>query len=187
MSVSSTSARVLAGCLLAGAFVVAACGGADSPATTSSSAPVTLTTTTVAPTTTVPPVTTTTTTTTTTTQAQAIAPPPAVPVQPPVAQPPAAAPPASPLTCSASMSNGSPSHNETTDVEVATGVSGASVTATAHYKTKDTTHTVSAGGGNAVVPFDISDATYGYTVDVDVTVSADGATQSCSTSFTPEA
>jgi hypothetical protein len=96
------------------------------------------------------------------------------------------APPANPLTCSASMSDSTPSHNETTDVIVSTKVAGASVTATARYKT--TTHPksgVASSSGKADIPFDISDATYGYTVTVDVVVSSHGASKSCSTSFTP--
>jgi hypothetical protein len=85
------------------------------------------------------------------------------------------------------MSDPHPSHNQTTDVDVRTGVAGASVTATAHYKTTSTSHTASAaGGGSAVVPFDISRATYGYPVRVSVTVKSGGTSRSCSTSFTPE-
>jgi hypothetical protein len=89
------------------------------------------------------------------------------------------------LSCSASMSNASPSDNSTTDVIVHTAA-GASVTTTAHYKSTDTTHTGTASGsGVATIPYDIGRATAGHTVVVDVTVSAGGATASCSTSFTP--
>jgi hypothetical protein len=98
----------------------------------------------------------------------------------------AAAPPASPLTCSASVSNPSPADYSTTDVIVHSGVAGVAVTATAHYKTTDTTHQVTADShGVADIPFRISRATPGYTVDVEVTAAAHGATRSCSTSFTP--
>lgn len=66
-------------------------------------------------------------------------------------------------------------------------VPGAAVTATAHYRTKDTTHSTTAdGSGRADVPFRISSATAGYTVVVDVTVSAGGRSAACSTSFTPQ-
>jgi len=89
------------------------------------------------------------------------------------------------LSCSASMSNPSPSDNSTTDVIVRTAA-GASVTTTAHYKSTNTTHTGTASGsGVATVPYEIGRATVGYTVVVDVTVSAGGATTSCATSFTP--
>jgi hypothetical protein len=95
-------------------------------------------------------------------------------------------PPASLLTCTASMSNSQPADYSATDVIVATGVAGAGVTTTAHYKTTDTTHTAVAGAnGNADIPYRISRATVGYQVNVDVTVTAQGTTQSCSTSFTP--
>ena len=89
------------------------------------------------------------------------------------------------LSCSASMSNASPSDYSTTDVIVHTSA-GAAVTTTAHYKSTDTTHTGTAdGSGVATIPYDISRATVGYTVVVDVTVSAGRAAASCSTSFTP--
>jgi hypothetical protein len=85
------------------------------------------------------------------------------------------------------MSNPTPADYSTVDVIVHTGVSGASVTATAHYKTTDTTHTgFAAGNGVAEIPFRISRATRGYTVAVDVTVASGGATRFCSTAFTPQ-
>jgi hypothetical protein len=66
--------------------------------------------------------------------------------------------------------------------------SGAQLTVTAHYKSKDTVHAATAdGSGHAGVPFDIATAGYGFTVDVDVAVSAGGRTTTCSTSFTPTA
>ena len=89
------------------------------------------------------------------------------------------------LTCAASVSNASPAQNSTTSVLVTTAA-GASLTVTAHYKSKDTTHSATAdGAGHASVPFDISRASIGYTVVVDVSVSANGHTGSCSTAFTP--
>jgi hypothetical protein len=85
------------------------------------------------------------------------------------------------------MSNPNPAKYSTTDVIVRTGVAGALVTATAHYKTTDTTHTgFAASNGVADIPFRISRATSGYTVAVDVTVSGHGSSRSCSTSFTPQ-
>jgi competence protein ComEC len=91
----------------------------------------------------------------------------------------------SPLTCNASVSNPTPADYSTVEVIVHTGVPGASVTATAHYKTTDTTHNSSVGGdGVADIPFRISRATPGYTVTVDVTVAAGGASRDCSTGFT---
>jgi hypothetical protein len=90
------------------------------------------------------------------------------------------------LTCSARMSNSSPTDYSTVDVIVDTGLNGASVTATAHYKTTDTTHTRAAGNnGEATIPFHIGRATVGYRVVVDVTASGAGSTRSCSTAFTP--
>jgi hypothetical protein len=85
------------------------------------------------------------------------------------------------------MSNPTPADYSTVDVIVRTGVPGAGVTATAHYKTTDTTHSgVAAGDGVADIPFRISRATPGYTVAVDVTVAAGGASRYCSTGFTPQ-
>ena len=101
---------------------------------------------------------------------------------PPRTSTPAAAP---ALGCSASMSDPSPAQYSKTDVLVRTGA-GAAVTATAHYKTTDTTHTGTAdGSGRADLAFYISRATVGRPVDVSVSVSADGATATCGTSFTP--
>jgi hypothetical protein len=194
----------LTGSALAGQSTTGQQSAAGSPTTvseTTSSAPVTTTPETTTVVTTTPVATTTTTTHTTTTQATTtratvrrttVAPPPRRTTT--VAQPPrivrttTARPvaPVSTLTCSASMTDSSPTHNETTDVVVRTGTADADVTATAHYKSKDTTHSgEAASSGTAEIPFDISTATAGFTVEVDVTVSAHGASRSCSTSFTP--
>jgi hypothetical protein len=106
--------------------------------------------------------------------------PPLVPPQPPAVPP-------SPLTCAASMSDQQPTDYTNTDVIVRTGVAGADVTTTAHYKTTDTTHqAVATSNGEADIQYYISRATPGYTVVVDITVTANGATRSCSTSFTPQ-
>ena len=62
------------------------------------------------------------------------------------------------------------------------------MSATAQYKTTNTTHTTTADGtGHADLPFDISRATYGYTVAVDIHVTVRSGSASCSTSFTPSA
>jgi len=90
------------------------------------------------------------------------------------------------LACSASISNSRPAQYSTVDVLVTTSP-GATVTATAHYKTTVTTHTATAGSsGRAAIPFRISRATSGFTVIVDIAVSKSGAGASCSTSFTPQ-
>lgn len=195
--------RKVAIAVLVGGFVVMGAGGAlaqpptnaidatGTPAT--SSAP----TTTAAPTTTTTPATSTTvattspTTTTTTAPAPVSVPPVTTASPPPTTRRPhtttaAAQAPAIPLTCAAAMSNPRPADYQTTDVVVQTGIPGASVTATAHYKTTNTTNTATAGSnGTAVVPFRISRATPGYTVTVDVTVAAPGGSATCDTSFTP--
>lgn len=91
------------------------------------------------------------------------------------------------LACTASVSNASPHHYQTIVVLAQTSA-GAQVTVTAHYKSKDTVHTTTASGtGQAGVPFDISTATYGFTVSVDVDASVGGQSAACSTSFTPAA
>lgn len=83
------------------------------------------------------------------------------------------------------MSNAAPADNSTTDVLVTT-MSGAAVSATAHYKSTDTTHSATADStGRADIQFRISRATPGYTVVVDVEVSKNGSSAYCSTSFTP--
>jgi len=90
------------------------------------------------------------------------------------------------LACTASMSNSTPADYTTDYVNVQTSA-GASVTATAHYKSTNTAHTGTANGsGQDSIPFAISGATKGYTVQVDVTVTSGGASGFCSTSFTPQ-
>jgi hypothetical protein len=93
--------------------------------------------------------------------------------------------PANSPKCSASMSDASPARYSSTYVNVHTSP-GAAVTTTAHYKTKDTTHTGTAdASGNASIAYTLASATLGFQVIVDVSVSLNGATESCSTSFTP--
>ena len=90
------------------------------------------------------------------------------------------------LTCTASMSNSTPSDYSTDYVNVQTSAR-VNVSATAHYKTTETTHTGTAdSSGKDSIAFQIGGATKGYTVNVDVTVSSGGATGSCSTYFTPQ-
>jgi hypothetical protein len=63
---------------------------------------------------------------------------------------------------------------------------GASVTTVAHYKTTSHDKTAIAdAAGHATLAYYISGATPGYTVMVDVAVSAGARTANCSTSFTP--
>jgi hypothetical protein len=77
------------------------------------------------------------------------------------------------------MTIASPHHNQTTAVEVST-TGGAHVTAVAHYKTTVTTRTaVADSAGRAGLPFDISTATVGFAVQVDVTVTLKSATGTC--------
>ena len=98
---------------------------------------------------------------------------------------PAPARPGRVLRCSASPSSRSPADYTTVDIDVRTAA-GASVTTVAHYKTTDHEETAVAGGsGQATVAYSISGATPGYTVTVDVTVSAGSRTAHCSTSFIP--
>ena len=89
------------------------------------------------------------------------------------------------LSCSASVSNSSPADYTTVDIYVRTAP-GASVTTIAHYKTTDHPKSTTANSaGQATIAYYISRATPGYTVDVDVTVSAGSRSSHCSTSFTP--
>jgi hypothetical protein len=83
------------------------------------------------------------------------------------------------------MSNARPADYSTTDVRVTT-FPRATVTTTAHYKTKNTVHsTTSNASGVAVVPYEISGATPGYRVIVIVSARSGSRTATCSTSFTP--
>jgi putative cell wall-binding protein len=89
------------------------------------------------------------------------------------------------LACTASMSNPSPAQYHTTVVQVSTSA-GAGVTTVAHYRTTSRTHTgVADGSGVAAIPYDITNATIGFRVVVDVTVTLAGSQATCATSFTP--
>jgi hypothetical protein len=173
------------GLMAGGAFAVAACNVPQGTQPSSNVIAVTTTTTvrptTTVPTTTVPPVTTVA-APRKTTQVTYVAPKPAPTAK--QAPPPPPPPPPATISCTASMSNSSPADYSTTDVLVQTA-NGATVTTTAHYKTTDTTHSATASGGIADIPYRISDATAGYPVQVDVTVSSGTASGSCDTSFTP--
>ena len=90
-----------------------------------------------------------------------------------------------PLTCSAWASSSRP-WDYTTEVVRVDTVKDAQVTATAHYRTVNRTHTERASRhGSASVYFYIDDATPGYRVKVSVTVRDGYRVGFCSTSFTP--
>jgi hypothetical protein len=89
------------------------------------------------------------------------------------------------LPCHASMSNAHPADYTTTDVRVRTG-DRARVVTVAHYRTTNHKKVAHANGsGRATIPYYISGATPGYTVQVTVTVTQGRRSGSCSTSFTP--
>jgi hypothetical protein len=101
------------------------------------------------------------------------------------APPPASTPPARALSCTATVSSSSPADYTTVNIYIRT-TAGASVTTVAHYKTTSHDKTaVADSAGQAAIAYYISDATPGYTVTVDVAVSANSRTANCSTSFTP--
>jgi hypothetical protein len=89
------------------------------------------------------------------------------------------------LTCKASMSTAKPKDHSKVDVNITTK-GGASITTAAHYKTSTNTKTAKASAsGQASVVYDISSATPGYKVVVDVFVKSGTSHSTCSTSFTP--
>jgi hypothetical protein len=91
------------------------------------------------------------------------------------------------LTCRASMSNPVPKQRSFTDVLVSTAAR-ADVTTTARYKTTNTKKTTKAGLlGKATLRYNISTATVGFTVVVDVVVMSGGKSARCSTKFVPQA
>lgn len=106
---------------------------------------------------------------------------PSAPATRPTTAPSAPAPAAA--SCSASVSNASPAQNSYETVYVTSSVPDTPGDVAAHYKT--TTHdfpTTTDVSGRAQVSFDISRATVGYQVEVDVDLSGRAT---CSTSFTP--
>lgn len=89
------------------------------------------------------------------------------------------------LTCRASMSDSTPNQYSNVYVNVRTAPR-ANVRTVAHYRTTNTAHSKRASSaGRASIRYYISSATAGYRVRVDVTVTKNGHSRSCSTSFTP--
>ena len=89
------------------------------------------------------------------------------------------------LTCRASVSDATPKQYTDVYVNVKTAPR-ANVRTVAHYKTTDTVKRRTANAkGRASIKYYISGATAGYRVQVDVTVSKNGKSRSCSTSFRP--
>lgn len=98
-----------------------------------------------------------------------------------------AAPTSKPLPCHASMSNAHPADYTTTTVNVKS-VADVKITTVAHYRTVNRVHHRRANAqGKAGVPYDISGATPGFRVKVDVTVKWPHRTGTCQTSFVPHA
>jgi hypothetical protein len=89
------------------------------------------------------------------------------------------------LTCRASMSDATPKQYTNVFVRVKTAPR-AKVRTVAHYKTTDTVRRGKANSkGRASIKYYISGATPGYRVRVDVKVTKNGKSKSCSTSFKP--
>jgi endonuclease YncB( thermonuclease family) len=85
--------------------------------------------------------------------------------------------------CAATVSNASPTRNATVTVHITSDYPSSTASATAHYKTTDTTNSSTTdSAGAASIAFRISSATPGYRVVIDVTVAG---TSRCQTSFTP--
>jgi hypothetical protein len=83
------------------------------------------------------------------------------------------------------MSNAHPADYTTTKVRVRTA-DHARVVTVAHYKTTNHKKVRHANShGRATIPYYISGATPGYTVQVTVSVTRGRRSGSCSTSFTP--
>jgi hypothetical protein len=90
------------------------------------------------------------------------------------------------LSCRASMSNSKPKDRTTTYVNVSTA-KNADVTAVAHFKTTNRTHSAKADAkGTAKIGYAVASATPGKPVKVDVTVTSGKSSKTCSTSFTPQ-
>jgi len=112
---------------------------------------------------------------------------------PVVTAPPVAPIPASPPGATASISDPSPHRNERVTVAgrlvdaSGNGIAGVPMTATWHYKTTNSQCTgVTDSDGRASCVRDISSATVGYQVTVDVVFVYNGTTYSAQTSFTPQ-
>lgn len=90
------------------------------------------------------------------------------------------------LKCNAHMSDATPKQYSNTSVIVKTGKPKAKVRTVAHYKTTKTTKRgKSNSSGKASLKYYVSGATPGYKVKVNVTVSKNGRTKTCTTSFKP--
>lgn len=86
---------------------------------------------------------------------------------------------------SASVSDPTPHTNERVTINVK-GPAGGTGTVTCNYKTTSTSKPITIGSdGNGTVVFDISRATKGYKVDVDVDINSNGQTGHTQTFFTP--
>ncbi len=92
---------------------------------------------------------------------------------------------AAPLSCKASMSDATPEQYSNVTVRVKTSPR-AKVRTVAHYRTTDTAKSRKANAaGKANLLYYISSASAGYRVTVDVKVTKNGHSKTCSTSFTP--
>ena len=87
-------------------------------------------------------------------------------------------------SCTAQLSNGSPVDGDEEVLSVSSNVPNAGVLVTKHYRTVTSTDSgATDGSGAASIRFNISGATAGFTVEVDVNIGNGRAT--CSTTFTP--
>ncbi|WP_203336064.1 hypothetical protein [Nocardioides limicola] len=89
------------------------------------------------------------------------------------------------LSCTASVSDSNPKRYSNVYVRVKTAPA-ATVRTVAHYKTTKTIKRGKANSvGRATLKYYISGATPGYRVKVSVTVTKNGRSRTCATSFTP--
>ncbi|MFE7064467.1 MBL fold metallo-hydrolase [Sutcliffiella sp. NPDC057660] len=116
--------------------------------------------------------------------------PPATPATPPVEEKPKKT---QSLSAAATISNATPTQNSNLVVSVTVtdgqgnAVSGAEVTLTLHYKSTETVYTGSTGAnGVADISFRIGRAAKGFTVEGDISVTANGLTTNTLTAFTPQ-
>jgi hypothetical protein len=94
-------------------------------------------------------------------------------------------PPVATHSCSASMSNPTPTAGANDTVNITSNVPNAPVTIMKYYKTTTSTDTgMTDAAGSASITFSTGHPTVGYTVQVTVNINNGEAT--CSTSFTPE-
>lgn len=115
---------------------------------------------------------------------------PATPATPPVEEKPKKT---QSLSAAATISNATPTQNSNLVVSVTVtdgqgnAVSGAEVTLTLHYKSTETVYTGSTGAnGVADISFRIGRAAKGFTVEGDISVTANGLTTHTLTAFTPQ-